>query len=345
MTPEERKLIQVARAAVWYNVKSTAASFILYGFSTPLAIQAISEAIKAHSFRRYINLLNLAMMLFGFFASMAIVFPNIVLNFGPIYVLARVNTGTSELTLMAKSLTLSGRANAATNWSRTILPIVNDAFVIWQAWVIFAKSRWALCILGATWLSSLALDLTHAHHKGMSIAGLILNSDGVANIAAATIDPSLSIPVSEDIQNNFIVASTALSFVTNLLCAFFIAFVLWFVRATSVLQLPYEDDSNLKLLYLILVTVPHTPLSAFGQGINAFTEVFVTISAFYPTIVGFLIEEICANTEIQTRAIDLESAGERSQQQTGDSNELMQNIINETTRGALQSDAPGLSSR
>ncbi|KAG6811784.1 hypothetical protein H0H92_005854 [Tricholoma furcatifolium] len=79
-------------------------------------------------------------------------------------------------------------------------PIVNDALIIWRAWVILSGKRWSKYILVAAW---------------------VMTTEAITS-------PTGNVPVSVNIANALSSSSTGLSFATNFLATAFIAYILRF---------------------------------------------------------------------------------------------------------------------
>ncbi|KAH0584761.1 hypothetical protein H2248_008043 [Termitomyces sp. 'cryptogamus'] len=113
---------------------------------------------------------------------------------------------------------LIGKWSVAQIWLECIPPIMNDFFIVWRAWVIFERRRWALYVLIGLCLSTLVLTFV-----------LLLMFQKSSNYHGDMIIPlsifELTIPVASIVLQQL--GTTSLSAVTNFVATFFIGWTLW----------------------------------------------------------------------------------------------------------------------
>ncbi|KAG6909770.1 hypothetical protein DXG01_015486 [Tephrocybe rancida] len=94
-------------------------------------------------------------------------------------------------------------------WCQQLGPLLSDALIIWRAWVVFSKQRWAMYVSILLWLAATATSLA-------SLGSIQVVSAGATQQIAAN-----------PIGNKLSIASIALSIATNFVATSFIACTLW----------------------------------------------------------------------------------------------------------------------
>ncbi|KAG6906770.1 hypothetical protein DXG01_012182 [Tephrocybe rancida] len=190
-------------------------------------------------------------------------------------------------------------------WLQTIPPVLNDAFIIWRAWAVFQRRKWALYLAITLCLTSLV---------ALTLVYLSAFTSPTSLAAASWLSKTLILSS----------ASTFMSFATNLAATALIAWTLWqhltFLRRhAGGAQQPFRTWHILALLvesgavYCLLQVRAHTPCSPavtnpdlvqlmnFALGIAAgpsssaatalyvFSNTFCMISIVYPALTVFLI--------------------------------------------------------
>ncbi|KAG5727363.1 hypothetical protein E4T56_gene12061 [Termitomyces sp. T112] len=171
-------------------------------------------------------------------------------------------------------------------WMPLILPVINDTFIIWRAWSIFGRRRWAAYISIILCLASVGILVAYAI------------------VVAYDILHALMIPHSmETLLEYGPLIALVLSLVKNILATFFISWILWgylkFLQQNfntrqrqrytiwRVLLILVEAGAVYNLL-LIVAIVLHFRGKSTGAVILG--NVITIVSIAFPTLTIFLVQ-------------------------------------------------------
>ncbi|KAG6916160.1 hypothetical protein DXG01_008174 [Tephrocybe rancida] len=125
----------------------------MYGFLAPMILMFILYLIK----RRQTSRITLTICASGLtaFTLMIVVRLWDVATLVEVFLDRTTSLAERHATYLSKEI-IPARA---INWLQFIPPVLNDAFIIWRAWVIFQRRKWALYLSVILCLSTFALTL------------------------------------------------------------------------------------------------------------------------------------------------------------------------------------------
>ncbi|KAG5726755.1 hypothetical protein E4T56_gene15185 [Termitomyces sp. T112] len=288
MTPEERQVIQGFGQDLfrtWITVPTTVS--LCYGILAPVAATVVyySSQNKAQTWSSrwqsattflglvmltglWVTIFQIGLVGYIFFQPSTVPLPK---------QLDIMHTATVKWTIIE-------------NWLTLIPPIINDAFIIWRAWVLFERRRWAFYVSIGLYLLTLIVTLV--------FLGIYSNPD---ILLAAVLSDSAA-------QTFLLVATTIMSFVTNFVATSFIGRTLWvhlrflrmnmnaqhqqFFRLWHIINLLVDAGavySILQLLYIVpTITVNANQLAA-QIFLDAVGMIYFSISTVYPALTIALI--------------------------------------------------------
>ncbi|KAG6808423.1 hypothetical protein H0H92_004158 [Tricholoma furcatifolium] len=254
MTPDDRELLQRVGFALLENFKHIIIGpAFLYGIFSPLAIITLHELFIRRGLSSQGTKTILGVILFGLLAAAGNVTAALTSIFAAMRLILVENAKMplAERTVLADAIV--NPSYSALEWFSQLPVVVNDALIIWRAWVIFSKTRWALYILIPTW---------------------------IATAGPMPINPNMA----AIIASNIAFTSQCLSLATNFLATSFIGSILWSVNSQI------SDDWVQDVFHSKLVSVATARIAtADSEGIDIFNSIYAMISAMYPTITTFLI--------------------------------------------------------
>ncbi|KAF8075202.1 hypothetical protein FPV67DRAFT_620521 [Lyophyllum atratum] len=181
--------------------------------------------------------------------------------------------------------------NIAKSWFASLVPIVNDAVILWRSWVLSPDHKWGVFVTFFLWSSTVVISFAQL--------GLISNFHGLGIFNAGT----------SQLTANLFVVSIALSLATNAAAIMSITYGLWAHRRFLAIHLGgYEGiDRVQKILgllvdsgavycapQLITLLLNMFPFRSRYTAVNIAAEILYTtyteLAAMYPTLVMFLAE-------------------------------------------------------
>lgn len=189
----------------------------------------------------------------------------------------------------ASATTKLYRLIVAIAWIASLVPILNDAVIIWRAWVLFPMQKWWACISVFLWMSTVVTRVTQLAFLARPL--------GVKGFLSGT----------NHLTTKLVTACVSLSLATNVVATSSIAYGLWRHRkllaayhsegkrgdhVQKTLGLLVESGAVfciLQFITLILNAFPfRLPYSKVNLAAEAFHASYTELSAMYPTLVMFL---------------------------------------------------------
>ncbi|KAG6916244.1 hypothetical protein DXG01_007741 [Tephrocybe rancida] len=208
MRPEERLLIQnVGSSILVSSLAQLPTICICYGIFAPVSIMAALGALRRRRrsalFKAQLVILPLAVVtLTG----------NLILQMrAAVLYYDFFRSHVPSLSERAYSVNIVlAKVNIALYWLQFIPPVLNDAFIIWRAWLVFERRRWALYLSVLLCLSSLVMTLVY----------LALLSSPTKLLAQSFFGGGIQWWLS--------LSNSILVFITNFVSTCFIGWTLWF---------------------------------------------------------------------------------------------------------------------
>ncbi|KAG6811236.1 hypothetical protein H0H92_008406 [Tricholoma furcatifolium] len=283
MTPSEREFLQNLGTVVWQDFANHVGVALLYGMLTPLTIITVQKLVEHRGLSSLRTKATLGVLLFAFITATGFLWSSLMPT---ITLIQWIMVDNIAVPLEEKLGPLNTRTytwDVVAVWFQLFPPLTNDALIIWRAWVLFDRKRWALYILLVLWAASVGTSLTYAAIT--SIPGVHYEASALEAAAVYSID-----------------AGTTLSFATNFLASAFIGYVLWghwkTIRKSQMAQdrekfrIVGSSDPTLNKFQLTAVVLGFTPVVANSnayEGVEIYLGVYNMISAMYPTIVTFIV--------------------------------------------------------
>ncbi|KAG6902041.1 hypothetical protein C0995_005251 [Termitomyces sp. Mi166 len=280
MTPDEREIISALGSVIIKTFCEQAPVVFLYAILVPLGVLNLRYFLW-----RQTQKFTAGIILFGLLSATCLVVAETGELVLYIYLGMIEDIGTS---LPEKRISTNNRIhswNIVSNAFETIPLLANDGLIIWRAWVIFSKTRWALYTLVVLWLMT---------------AGAILASSVTFYLGT--------------IFNYLQYTGLGLTFGTNLIATSFIGYVLWSHRKAfnnltphflgpnkvwNVLVLLFEMGFIYCMLQLIALNfdikipdpaVPAIQWSTSQIFMDIFLMVYAMFSTMYPILVALVIQ-------------------------------------------------------
>ncbi|KAG6808829.1 hypothetical protein H0H92_002743 [Tricholoma furcatifolium] len=211
MTPYERAQLQGAGSSIWKNLQVRIPVLLLYGTLAPLAVVTVYNLISHRGLSSNGTKVTVGVIVFSFLAATGLMISSVALNLVALVGFTHEIVSVSLVDVLNDMDYCTLPWSSCVNWLSSLPPTVNDALIIWRAWVIFKGRRWAKFILIATWILT----------AGTSLSSIILDP-------AARVFPPGNEPVLLTVSFQLWTSSTGVSFATNLIATAFITYILRF---------------------------------------------------------------------------------------------------------------------
>lgn len=283
MTAQERYVLQQMGVGLLKNLPTFTVTILIYGILTAfLSISVYTSIRRRLSGSFHSGWVMVIVTILGYLISSA---------YCTLYLVCLATMSSSRLSETTHERVISGvklaKLNIMMPWVAQLLPIVNDALIVWRGRVVFVERRWVMYIVSLFWLALSATTVAEL--------GFILNDPG------GTIVDGKWLPL--------YTVSMALSLATNFFATSAIASMLWAHRkflfhtlgrkqrrrsdVLRVLTVLVESGCMyciLQFITLMLNALYYSDTSAARHATSIFLSVSVVVSAMYPPLVNCLIK-------------------------------------------------------
>ncbi|KAG5732415.1 hypothetical protein E4T56_gene11317 [Termitomyces sp. T112] len=277
MTPEEREIVTALGSVILGTFREQSIIVLLYGIFIPLGVLCVHDFVRKPAHRK-----TACIMLFGALFATCL----LIVETGQVVLYLRLgmidNTATPLTDKRETTDIVIQPWSKAVSACQLVPLLTNDTLLIWRAWVIFARRRWALYILSVFWLTT---------------AGVML-STLVTYFA----------PISNTLEH----VTFGLTFGTNLVATCLIGYILWGHRRMFKSTAHFQGEKTWKVLVLLfemgfiycilqvvaVISDSLTPAASVPliqwSGVDVFMDILYTIctmlSTLYPIIVALVIQ-------------------------------------------------------
>ncbi|KAH0583262.1 hypothetical protein H2248_011136 [Termitomyces sp. 'cryptogamus'] len=273
MTPGERKILQRIGQALLHDwIITSAPIYFCYGFLMPITLMVAYSSVR-HQAQSWLSKYQLVIL---FLSTSAFSAHLIVKMWSSIIEHQAFQIGIPSLSQRLDYINVQlGKWNFALNCLELIPPIVNDVFIIWRAWIVFQRQRWALCISIALSLCTLVLAIVY----------MII----VANPDFLMANQKYRTAVTSFVNTGVLISS----FVTNIVATSFIVWTLWKHLKFLQTNLDSQQRRLFRLWHILYLLADAGAFYAVLQLLNIVLIFATKPSEFAATIAYGMVDLIC----------------------------------------------------